>query len=146
ARATTMATAQAGIILRHIREVVAAGQTGRLPDNQLLERFTTRREEAAFRTLLARHGPLVLAVCRRGLHNYHDAEDAFQATFLVLARRAGSIAKQGSVASWLHGVAYHVASKARAHAAARRLRERRAGSPPSSDPLEEVTGRELATV
>src|SRR5262245_46527356 len=119
-----MATTQANLVLRQLRDWSAAGHTGRLADRQLLEQFTARHEEAAFETWVQRHGPLVRGVCRRVLHNWHDAEDAFQATFLTLARKAASISKQDSVGGWLHQVAYNLALKAKAHAATRQARER----------------------
>jgi DNA-directed RNA polymerase specialized sigma24 family protein len=106
-----MASAPAGAILRHIHRLAAthAEQT----DGQLLQRFAGQGEETAFAALLRRHSRLVWAVCRHILHHEHDAEDAFQATFLVLARRATSIHKRESVASWLHGVAYRIATRAK---------------------------------
>src|SRR5262249_20732696 len=119
----TMATATSSIVIRHIRSLMTTERTGQLPDHTLLDRFAQGREEAAFATLVRRHGPLVLGVCRRVLHNPHDAEDAFQATFLVLARKAGSVGRQGSLAGWLYQVAYHLAIKARAQATNRRHRE-----------------------
>ena len=90
---------------------------GDLTDGQLLERFLTSREEAAFETLVRRHGPMVLSVCRRVLEHAQDAEDAFQATFLVLACKASSIVMRETVGNWLYGVAYRTAQKARAAAA-----------------------------
>jgi RNA polymerase sigma-70 factor (ECF subfamily) len=93
-------------------------------NRQLLECFLARREEAAFAALLQRHGPMVLHVCRRTGRNAEDAEDAFQATFLLLARKAGSIRKRESVASWLHGVARRVARDAQRQAARRQAHER----------------------
>jgi RNA polymerase sigma factor (sigma-70 family) len=141
-----MATAQAGIVLRHIRDLVASENTGKLLDRQLLERFTTAHEQEAFATLIRHHGPLVLSVCRRVLGNWHDAEDAFQATFLILARKADSIHKQQSLGCWLYQVAYHAALKAKTQAVHRQQRERQAGSRPTTDPLAEVTGRELLSV
>src|SRR5262249_33189711 len=85
-----------------------------VPDAQLLERFTARQDEAAFELLVWRHGGMVLRLCRRLLRDAHEAEDAFQATFLALARRAGSVGRRGSVGGWLHRVAYRVALDARA--------------------------------
>ncbi len=92
---------------------------GQLSDAQLLERFVLARDEAAFESLLWRHGPMVLALCRRLLRHRHDTEDAFQAAFLVFFRKAQSISRRECVASWLYKVAYRVALKARARAAAR---------------------------
>src|SRR5262245_62024165 len=96
-----------------------------LPDGELLERFVTAHEESAFAILVQRHGPMVLGVCRRILANSHDAEDAFQATFLVLARKGSSIVPREMVGNWLYGVAYRTATKARTMAIARRAKERR---------------------
>jgi RNA polymerase sigma factor (sigma-70 family) len=141
-----MANTQARIVLQHIREMVATEQTAQLRDQQLVERFAQAREEAAFDALVKRHGPLVLGVCRRVLHNWHDAEDAFQATFLILARKAGSIGQRESVASWLYRVAFHTALKAKASAASRQRREQQTRNRTPADPLEEVTGRELLLV
>src|SRR5437764_4715848 len=104
-----------GILLEYVRASLGRREAG--DDADLLDRFVGRREEDAFAALLERHGPLVLGVCRRVLGNAADADDAFQATFLVLARRAASIRRRGSVASWLHGVAYRVALEARGRAA-----------------------------
>jgi RNA polymerase sigma factor (sigma-70 family) len=125
-----MATASFGILLRHIRSMAAGGET----DRQLLDDFAARHDEAAFAALVARHGPMVLRVCRCVLNHEQDAEDAFQATFLVLARNVGSIRKREAVANWLHGVAHRTALKAKRSAARRRnheaqLRDQRAWLP-----------------
>jgi RNA polymerase sigma factor (sigma-70 family) len=95
-----------------------------LSDAELLEQFAVRRSETAFEALLHRHGPLVFGVCRRMLFDTHDAEDAFQATFLVLARKAGSIAGRSLLSNWLYGVALRVATRARKNAYRRRMTER----------------------
>ncbi len=99
------------------------GAIGTMSDAQLLDRFVSRRDEAAeaaFEELVIRHGPMVLRVCRGILRDAHDAEDAFQAVFLVLANRAGSIRRSGSVASWLYGVAQRVANRGKRGAVRRR--------------------------
>src|SRR5262249_30170089 len=102
-------------------------------DAQLLERFMVRREEAAFAALVRRHGAMVLSVSERVLHHRQDAEDVFQATFLLLARKANAIRKRASVGSWLHGVAHRLALKMRSQQVCRRLREQRAASRSPAD-------------
>src|SRR5262245_45639935 len=102
-----------------------AGGTEGLSDRQLLQRFATERDETAFAVLVRRHGGLVFRVCKRILGNEADAEDAFQATFLVLARRAAALPWQESVGGWLHEVAHRVALKARAERLRRQAQERR---------------------
>src|SRR6516225_4245753 len=99
--------------LEYIRQTASRGSGVESTDGQLLERFVAQRDENAFGALIQRHGPLVLTVCRRVLNNTDDVEDAFQATFLVLVRKAGSIAKRESVSSWLHGVARRTAVRAK---------------------------------
>jgi RNA polymerase sigma factor (sigma-70 family) len=113
-------------VIQEVRRVAAFG----LSDRELLDAMVTRRDQTAFEALLRRHGPMVLAVCRRVLHNLHDAEDAFQATFLVLIRKATSIRKREAIASWLCGVAYRTARKAHVMNAKRHAKEREAGARP----------------
>src|SRR5262249_26518110 len=113
-------------VLRYLRHVVADEQAGEQSDGHLLRQFINERSAAAFTALLLRHGPLVLSVCRQVLRNPHDAEDAFQAAFLVLARKAGSIAKRDSLAGWLHRVALNTARTAKSGIAKRRDHERKA--------------------
>ncbi len=116
--------------LKQIETLFRTGTAGGLTDGQLLERFVERRgedAEAAFAALVDRHGAMVLRVCRQVLRGEEDAEDAAQAAFLVLARRAGSISRRESVGCWLHGVALRVAAKARAAASRRRAHELRGG-------------------
>jgi len=113
-----------GRTIRHLRRAALARECGGLTDGQLLECYLLRRDEAAFEALVRRHGPMVLGVCRRVVGNVHDAEDAFQATFLVLVRKAATIGKRGAVGNWLFGVAYRAALKARAVAVRRKAREK----------------------
>jgi RNA polymerase sigma factor (sigma-70 family) len=120
-----MATARLDTLLQHIHELAARSRSAHWSDRQLLDNFASRRDETAFSDLISRHGPMVLRVCRRVLQNEHDAEDAFQATFLVLARSSASIRQRESLAGWLHGVAYRTAMKARRSAARRRKHEAR---------------------
>jgi RNA polymerase sigma factor (sigma-70 family) len=124
---------------------------GGLTDGQLLTRFLDGRDEAAFAALLRRHGPMVLGVCRRVLRHAHDAEDAFQATFLVLARKASSLTRREAVASFLYGVAYRTALRAKAQANRRRVTERQvetmphpAVQPPEAQDWRPVLDRELS--
>ena len=93
------------------------------PDGQLLHDFASRQDETAFAVLVRRHGPMVLGVCRRILRQVEDAEDAFQATFLVLIKKAQALGRREILGNWLHGVACHTALKARAAATARQARE-----------------------
>jgi RNA polymerase sigma factor (sigma-70 family) len=114
------------VVLKDIQTLFRAGTTAGLSDGQLLERFLSGRgdaREAAFTALVERHAPMVLRICRESLHDWHEAEDASQATFIVLARKASSIQKLDSIASWLFGVACRVAAQARAKAARRRRHE-----------------------
>jgi RNA polymerase sigma-70 factor (ECF subfamily) len=108
-------------------------------DRELLDRFATTRDQEAFASLVHRHGPMVLGVCRRVLRNREDAQDAFQVTFLVLARKAGSVARAELLANWLHGVAYRTATHMRGRAARRAGRERQVAAmsaPPAEYPEE----------
>jgi RNA polymerase sigma factor (sigma-70 family) len=119
-----MATGQLNGVIRHLRRARLLRDGDGLTDGQLLERFVAGRDEVAFEVLVRRHGPLVLGVCRRVLGNVHDADDAFQATFLVLVRKAASLRSTGPLANWLYGVAYRTARKARQLTARRRVKEK----------------------
>src|SRR5262245_4741167 len=98
-------------LLRHLRRLVSRPCAGPGADAALLDRFVRRRDETAFAALVERHGPMVLRLCRRVLADAHAAEDAFQAVFVILARRAAAIRPPEAVAGWLHGVAYREARK-----------------------------------
>ncbi|HEY7155866.1 MAG TPA: sigma-70 family RNA polymerase sigma factor [Gemmataceae bacterium] len=141
-----MTTRQAGTILRHIRNLVDAETARKLTDAQLLQRFAVGREETAFAALMQRHGGLVWGVCQHLLHQEQDAEDAFQATFLVLARRAGSIRKSEAVSSFLYGVAYRIAMKAKQNIRRRQAHERRASEQARVQPPADLAWRELQAV
>jgi RNA polymerase sigma factor (sigma-70 family) len=123
-----MLNRQQEVVLPHLCRLIGPQFGGERSDRELLERFLGERDAAAFAALVRRHGPTVLGVCRRILNNVHDAEDAFQATFLVLVRKGRSIAKREALGSFLYGVAYRVALKARADAVRRRQRERQAAN------------------
>src|SRR5713101_7305266 len=119
-----MPTSQMSGVIQHLRRAMLLRDGAGLTDGQLLEDFISRRDEAALAALVRRHGPMVWGVCRRILRNYHDAEDAFQATFLVLVRKAASVLPRGMVANWLYGVARQTALKARVTVARKEGRER----------------------
>jgi RNA polymerase sigma factor (sigma-70 family) len=121
--ASAMAKGQLGVLLDCLRDGSLAGVAATRLDSQLLQEFITRRDDEVFAALVRRHGPMVMGVCRRLLRCSQDAEDAFQATFLVLARKAASIRPREKLASWLYGVAYRAAQKARVAAARRGARE-----------------------
>jgi RNA polymerase sigma factor (sigma-70 family) len=129
-----VATGQSNRVVRYLRGVALRQSCAVLTDGQLLERFLGQRDDASFESLIQRHGPMVLGVCRRVLRNEADAEDAFQATFLVLVRKAASIVPRGMVGNWLYGVAHNTARKAKAMNNRRRARERDAGMRPRPEP------------
>src|SRR5262249_34777569 len=114
--------------LQYLHKAMAAETLAAHSDRDLIERFLASHEDAAFHALLRRHGPMVFRVCRRVLMDGQDGEDAFQATFLVLAREAHIIRKRESLASWLHGVAYRLALKAGKADAQRRKHEMQAAA------------------
>jgi RNA polymerase sigma factor (sigma-70 family) len=128
-----MTNAAASPVLQWIRTLVADQHANHLADHELLTRFSGKRDEAAFHVLVRRHGPMVFDVCRNILGNEADAEDAFQATFLVLASKTRCIRRPSSLASWLHGVAYRTASNACRSLARRREHEAQAPGQRSSE-------------
>jgi RNA polymerase sigma factor (sigma-70 family) len=137
-----MAGGQLSHVLRHIRALVGAAPAGDTSDGSLLARFAAERDQDAFTELVRRHGPLVWSVCRRVLYHEQDAEDAFQAVFLVLARKAGAGGWQASVAGWLYETARRTAQKAQIAAERRRQREREAGAMRQTEPDSEVERQE----
>src|SRR5437588_12127632 len=107
-----MATSKLSRVLQTLRTATLPQEEAGLTDGQLLERYVRNREEAAFAALVHRHGPMVWSVCLRVLRRYHDAEDAFEATFLVLVRKAACVLTGERVGNWLHGVADQTALRA----------------------------------
>jgi RNA polymerase sigma factor (sigma-70 family) len=136
--------------LSNVREYLGAidgvPETAQLSDSQLLDRYLQHGDEGAFAALVRRYGQLVLGVCERVLRDGHEAEDAFQATFLVLVRKAGSLDRRGPLGNWLYGVAYRTAMKAKVNAARRQARERQAGSMQPAPSHAEAQWRELRVV
>src|SRR4051812_41594555 len=135
-----MAKGEASAVFRDVHTLFKLGTMAGLSDGELLERFAGRGDEAAeaaFAVLVARHGPMVLGVCRRALNDPNDVNDAFQATFLVLVRKADSVRVEGSLGRWLYGVSRRVSLRARADAAGRSAREvggvESATAPPGDD-------------
>ncbi|MBL8797361.1 MAG: sigma-70 family RNA polymerase sigma factor [Planctomycetia bacterium] len=133
-------------VLRHIRRLIGSPLPADLSDSQLVERFVVQLDETAFEALLGRYGPMVLGVCRRVLHHPLDVEDAFQAVFLVLARKARALARRELVGPWLYGVAYRIAIKARATTMQRRTRERQVADMTLIEPLYHETYNDLRPV
>jgi RNA polymerase sigma factor (sigma-70 family) len=142
-----MASGQLHTVLQHLRRLIGTPEAGGVPDADLLSRFVSDRDEAAFELLVRRHERLVLNVCRRVLGHAQDAEDAFQATFLVLARKAAAVGRREALAGWLYRVAYRVALKARVrtarHGTAQPLDPERLAAPPSDDPETAADWRDL---
>lgn len=120
-------------VLDYLHHLSSPAGAEALPDGELVRRFASEGDERAFRTLVQRHGPMILATCRRILHDVHEAEDCLQATFLVLARKARSIRNQESLAGWLFRVATHIALQARARLARQRSEELAAATLPRAD-------------
>ncbi|HYV39989.1 MAG TPA: sigma-70 family RNA polymerase sigma factor, partial [Gemmataceae bacterium] len=135
-----------GDLMTYLRKVCASQEANHLPDGDLVTRFVANRDEAAFAILVQRHGPMVLSVCQRLLSDGHAAEDAFQATFMVLARRAASVLRNQPLAGWLYGVARRIAVRAAAQTTARQSRERRHIAMQSPTPSDDLNWRELRTV
>src|SRR5215831_4228698 len=141
-------------VLQHLRVLATAGRGDDLTDGQLLHHFAQTRDDWAFEVLVRRHGPLVHGVCQRVLGPGPDRDDAFQATFLVLARKAGSIRNHASMGSWLHGTARRLALRLKYQRLRRQQRERRLAGPDeialsptgAVDPVVRASLRELSRI
>src|SRR5262249_50810219 len=127
----------------HLRRAMLRRDGMGMTDEQLLQSFVAHRDEAAFAALVRRHAPMVWGVCQRVLHNYHDSQDAFQATFLILFLKASSLATPGLLANWVYGVAYNRAWKARAKVYRRRAKERQVTEMPEPAVADRDLWREL---
>lgn len=137
-----MARGPVGAIVQYLQNLTAR-PGGDEADGRLVRRFAAAHDEAAFAAILRRHGPMVLGVCRRRLRDPHEAEDAFQAVFLVFLRKAASLRRPDRLANWLHGVARRVAARAGAGDARRRAREKPLGNAPVPDATAPAEGGEL---
>jgi RNA polymerase sigma factor (sigma-70 family) len=133
-------------LIHGVRTAAPECEPASISDGELLEAFLDRRDETAFASLVKRHGGMVLGVCQRVIGHRHDAEDAFQAVFLVLARKAGSIAPRDLVGNWLHGVAYRTALQARSRLGRHRARERQVKAMPQATATAELELQELHQV
>src|SRR5262249_16067287 len=133
--------AASSAMLRHVGQLFARKKAEQDTDGDLLRRYLANRDQAAFANLVYRHGPMVWNVCRRALGHHQDAEGAFQATFIVLARKAAAVRSQTSIAPWLYTVAQRMAGKARSAAA--RQPPTTAVEPLAPDPFEAMTARDL---
>jgi RNA polymerase sigma factor (sigma-70 family) len=140
-----MATGRLRTLVTHLQKVVGPSDD-QTPDRELLKRFSGERDEHAFAEVVRRHGPMLLRLCRRVLHSGHDAEDVCQAAFLLLAQKATSIRWRDSVAGWLFRTTYHLSLKARASADRRTRHEAQVRPIPPSDPVAELSVRELQTL
>jgi RNA polymerase sigma factor (sigma-70 family) len=130
-------------VVRHMSVLAAAQQSQGRTDQELLQDYLLRNDRGAFAALVKRHGPMVLGVCRRQLRSREDADDAFQAAFLLLAQKAATIRKRESLASWLHGVAYRMGQNAKRAAIQRRKHEGKVSPIHQRDPAEDVAWREV---
>src|SRR5262245_27142454 len=141
-----MKRGQATPVIRYIRKLMRGPPDDEDSDGRLLQRFVAHADESAFEALVQRHGPMVLGVCRRLLPSAPDVEDAFQATFLVLVRKAGSIRWPERLSCWLHGVARRVADRVRMEAAQRKKHESAVPLRAEGEPFADVVWRDLRTV
>src|SRR5215469_8662423 len=141
-----MSNSSLDTVVRHIRRMAMGTNCHECSDAQLLQQFVSQRDEAAFTALVRRHENLVWRVCWHALGHVQDTEDAFQATFVVLAHSAAKIDKRGMLGSWLHGVALRIALKAKRDAARRRKREREAANMPRRKQSSELSWREVCQV
>src|SRR5262249_46886178 len=132
-------------VFQRIRTLAAVQTSRGCDDRELVQRFLAD-DETAFTVLVERHGPMVLALCQRVLRHRDDPEDACQATFLVLARKVGSLRKHGSLSSWLHGIAYRICVNLKRQQARRRQREQAASKPAANATDGDITWRELRAV
>ena len=141
-----MKTSPLRTVLRHVRKIAGKPSGAEDTDAELLDRFIRQHDDGAISMLIQRHGPMVRGICRRVLEQSADADDVFQATFVVLLRQAHSIRKRRSLGSWLYGVAYRIALRANTEAARRQIHERRFAATRTADPESQLTWQEICSV